>query len=92
MLLFATIQFFSSKLFTNFDIPLKNFCRDATEDMFADETAKIVQRKVAFSRIYEDHKVYVQDLIEKNAAKVYDLIANHQAHFFICGKVTVLSF
>ena len=89
MLLFKTVWYFGSKIFTNFDKPLKNFCRDATEDMFADETAKIVQRKVAFSRLHKDHKVYVQDLIEKNAAKVYDLIANHQAHFFICGKATV---
>ena len=55
--------------------------------MFADETSNIVQRKVAYSRVHEDYKVYVQNAVEKNAAKIYDLIANHQAHFYICGKV-----
>ena len=50
-----------------------------------------VQRRVAFSRIDRDRKEYVQDLIEQDCAQVYDLISNHQAHIYICGKVIVLS-
>ena len=46
-----------------------------------------VQRRVAFSRIDRDRKEYVQDLIEQDCAQVYDLISNHQAHIYICGKV-----
>ena len=66
-------------------------CRDVTENMFSDETSKFVQRRVAFSRIDRDRKEYVQDLIEQDCAQVYDLISNHQAHIYICGKVIVQS-
>ena len=62
-------------------------CRDVTENMFSDETSKLVQRRVAFSRIDRDRKEYVQDLIEQDNAQIYDLISNHQAHIYICGKV-----
>jgi len=64
-------------------------CRDVTENMFSDETSKFVQRRVAFSRIDRDKKEYVQDLIEQDCAQVYDLISNHQAHIYICGKVAM---
>ena len=64
-------------------------CRDVTENMFSDETSKLVQRRVAFSRIDRDRKEYVQDLIEQDNAQIYDLISNHQAHIYICGKVIV---
>ena len=67
-------------------------CRDVTENMFSDETQKFVQRRVAFSRIDKDRKEYVQDLIEQDCAQVYDLIANHQAHLYICGKVNNCKF
>ena len=67
-------------------------CRDVTENMFSDETQKFVQRRVAFSRIDKDRKEYVQDLIEQDCAQVYDLIANHQAHIYICGKVNNCKF
>ncbi len=62
-------------------------CRDSSENMFADETAKIVQRRVAFSRV--EHKYYVQDLLKQDSAQVYDLCLNHKAHIFICGKVSL---
>ena len=67
-------------------------CRDVTENMFSDETSKFVQRRVAFSRIDRDRKEYVQDLIEQDCAQVYDLISNHQAHIYICGKVMYFMF
>ena len=66
-------------------------CRDVTENMFSDETQKFVQRRVAFSRIDKNRKEYVQDLIEQDCAQVYDLIANHQAHLYICGKVNTVA-
>ena len=67
-------------------------CRDVTENMFSDETSKVVQRRVAFSRIDRERKEYVQDLIEQDCAQVYDMIANHQAHIYICGKVLSFDF
>ena len=62
-------------------------CRDLTENMFADETNKVVQRRVAFSRIDKDSKEYVQDLMEKDMVQIYDLITHQKAQFYICGKV-----
>lgn len=62
-------------------------CRDGTENMFAEETAKIVQRRVAFSRIDKNAKEYVQDLMEKDAALLHDLCMNQKGQIFICGKV-----
>lgn len=64
-------------------------CRDGTENMFAEETSKIVQRRVAFSRIDKDSKEYVQDLLERDAAQIVDLVLNQKAHLYICGKVSM---
>lgn len=62
-------------------------CRDKSEDLFAEETKSIVQRKVAFSRMDGQQKTYVQDLLEQDSAQVFDLMMNKNANFFICGKV-----
>lgn len=60
-------------------------CRDNSEDLFANETSTVVQRNVAFSRIGD--KIYVQDLLERDAVKIYDLLINKNANVYICGQV-----
>ena len=61
-------------------------CRDENENLFEEETAKSVQRIVAFSR-KNNSKIYVQDLVVNDGELIYDLIMNRKAHFYICGKV-----
>jgi len=66
-------------------------CRDETENLFADETNKVVQRRTAFSRIPPEgtEKAYVQDKIEEDKDAVFDLISNQRAVVFICGQVAM---
>ena len=61
-------------------------CRNRSENMFEDETSKIVQRHVAMSRV-GDTKQYVQDLLLRDQTFVYDVIANRKGHIYLCGKV-----
>ena len=61
-------------------------CRDENENLFEEETAKSVQRILAFSR-KSSTKTYVQDLVAKDGDLIHDLIMNRKAHFYICGKV-----
>ena len=65
-------------------------CRDENENLFEEETAKSVQRIVAFSR-KSNSKIYVQDLVVNDGELIYDLIMNRKAHFYICGKVFLIS-
>lgn len=64
-------------------------CRDENENLFEEETAKSVQRILAFSR-KNSTKTYVQDLVAKDGDLIHDLIMNRKAHFYICGKVCTL--
>ena len=66
---------------------LLSYCGLVDAKIRASDIDLPVQRRVAFSRIDRDRKEYVQDLIEQDCAQVYDLISNHQAHIYICGKV-----
>merc|ERR1711976_144686 len=63
-------------------------CRDDNENLFEEETAKSVQRILAFSR-KNSTKTYVQDLVAKDGDLIHDLIMNRKAHFYICGKVAM---
>ena len=63
-------------------------CRNRSENMFEDETSKIVQRHVAMSRV-GDTKQYVQDLLLRDQTFVYDVIANRKGHIYLCGKVII---
>ena len=60
-------------------------CRNQNENMFEDETSKVVQRIVAMSR--EGPKQYVQDLLQRDQAFVHDVISNRKGNIYICGKV-----
>ena len=62
------------------------FVMNRSENMFEDETSKIVQRHVAMSRV-GDTKQYVQDLLLKDQTFVYDVIANRKGQIYLCGKV-----
>ena len=59
-----------------------------SENMFEDETSKVVQRHVAMSRV-GDTKQYVQDLLLRDQTFVYDVIANRKGHIYLCGKVII---
>ncbi|KAL5117596.1 NAPDH-dependent diflavin reductase [Pleosporales sp. CAS-2024a] len=67
-------------------------CRNADADyFFKDEWAALLQRNVplevytAFSRD-QRQKVYVQDLVRQQSAKVYDALANKNGIVYICGS------
>lgn len=64
-------------------------CRDSSENMFDEETSKVVQRSVAFSRLPDKPKNYVQDLLTRNGAHISEIVLNQKAHIFICGKVRI---
>ena len=64
------------------------FVMNRSENMFEDETSKVVQRHVAMSRV-GDTKQYVQDLLLKDQTFVYDVIANRKGQIYLCGKVII---
>lgn len=43
--------------------------------------------KIAFSRDKEGKKVYVQDIIDQNSEKLWNLISNDNARIYVCGSV-----
>ena len=45
------------------------------------------EREFAFSRVPGQPKQYVQDLIKRDAVKVYDLWQKKGGHIYICGKI-----
>ena len=45
------------------------------------------ERQFAFSRVPGQPKQYVQDLVRRDAAKVFDLWQKKGGYIYICGKV-----
>ena len=45
------------------------------------------EREIAFSRVPGQPKQYVQDLIKRDAVKVYDLWQKKGGYIYICGKI-----
>ena len=43
--------------------------------------------KIAFSRDKEGKKVYVQNIIDQNSEKLWDLISKQNARVYVCGSV-----
>ncbi|CAD5111086.1 DgyrCDS434 [Dimorphilus gyrociliatus] len=45
--------------------------------------------RVAFSREPNQPKTYVQDLLERDGKSLYELLTKHNAHFYVCGDVSM---
>ena len=65
-------------------------CRNENEALFYDEACFHVNVRIAFSRKSTIPKTYVQDLLDQDSVHIYNLIVNHRANIYICGKVGIL--
>lgn len=72
-------------------------CRNDEDFIYREEMEAYVQNQtltslnVAFSRKKDEKKVYVQDLIAKDAAYLADLILNQNASVYICGDAKAMA-
>jgi nitric-oxide synthase len=69
-------------------------CRQRdTDELYRKEIDALVKEGVltklysAYSREPGQKKCYVQDLLAKNKADIYENIVNRQGHFYVCGDV-----
>lgn len=70
-------------------------CRQRNLDLYRQEKEEMVKAGVldkvflALSREPGLNKTYVQDLIQAEASKIYDMLVYARGHFYVCGDCTM---
>ncbi|XP_066586894.1 nitric oxide synthase, salivary gland [Prorops nasuta] len=70
-------------------------CRQRNLDLYRQEKREMLENGVldkvflALSREPGLKKTYVQDLIQAEAAQIYDMLVFQQGHFYVCGDCTM---
>lgn len=70
-------------------------CRTPSMELYCEETREMLQEniltkiRIAYSRVPNKPKEYVQDLLRKYASTVYNQIIHENGHFYVCGDVSM---
>lgn len=70
-------------------------CRRPSVELYREETKLMKESNIltdiytAYSRLPNEPKRYVQDIIREVGSSIYDLIIQQKGHFYVCGDVSM---